>query len=274
MKMKTIGMIIPTTDNSFFSNLAHAAEKYMAAKGYQVLIADSGNDPEREKEYLKTFGEISCGIIDVSGLSEVPEEILKEDCPVVFVDRRPSSSKTITWVANDDAAAMKEATQYLLEKGCRSIILMPGYIAEHQENPRVTGYRSALEEAGVEFDPQYVLNRTGRGSSEQETQELVMNIMKDGKKVDAIITSSDRAAFGVTRALGKIGLYAPEDVRLIAFDNSPYSTMVSPSITAIDRNSEELSKKACEILLKKISGEEVAETTIVPVSLIKRDSTR
>ncbi|MBE6127944.1 MAG: LacI family transcriptional regulator [Erysipelotrichaceae bacterium] len=272
--MKTIGMIIPTTDNSFFSSLAHAVEKNMAAKGYQVLIADSGNDPEREKEYLKTFTEIAEGIIDVSGLSEVPEDILAENYPVVFVDRKPASDRKIVWVANDDAAAMKEATLYLIEKGCRNILLMPGYIAERQDNPRVIGYRSALAEAGLEFDPLYVLNRTGKGSSEQETQELVMKIMKEGKKVDAIITSSDRAAFGVTRALGKIGLYAPEDVRLIAFDNSPYSTMVSPSITAIDRNPEELSGKACEILLKLIAGEEAEETTIVPVSLIRRDSTR
>ena len=272
--MKTIGMIIPTTDNSFFSNLAHAAEKYLSQQGYEVLIADSGNDPEREKEYLKTFTEIAEGIIDVSGLSEVPEDILPQSYPVVFVDRKPSSERKIVWVANDDEAAMKEAALYLIEKGCRDIILMPGFIAEQQENPRVRGYRSALEEAGLEFDPQYVLNRTGKGSSEQETQELVMHIMKAGKKVDAIITSSDRAAFGVTRALGKIGLYPPEDVRLIAFDNSPYSTMVSPSITAIDRNPEELSCKACETLLKMINKQEVPTETIVPVSLIKRDTTR
>ena len=272
--MKIIGMILPTADNSFFSSLAHTAEQALAGKGYRLLVCDSGNDAEKEMGYLKTLSSLCEGILDVSGLSEFPEDILPDRYPVVFVDRRPSSKRAIPWVANDDEAAMKEATEYLIEKGCRNILLMPGFIAQSQDNPRIRGYMAALKENGIDFDPQYVLRRTGKGSSESETEELVMNIMREGKKVDAIITSSDRAAFGVTKALGKTGYYVPEDVKLIAFDNSPYSTMASPSITAIDRNAAEISKSACEVLLKVIAKEEAADTTVIPVSLVRRDSTR
>ena len=269
--MKMIGMIVPTADNTFFSNLAHYTEKAFSENGYQTLICDSGNDAKKEKEYLKTLEGICEGIIDVSGLSEAPENI---NVPIVFADRKPASSNPIAWVANDDEAAMKEATLFLIEKGCKNIVLMPGYIAEKQENPRVKGYKAALEENGLAFDESYVITRKGTGSSESETEQLVMNMMREGKKIDGIITSSDRAAFGAVKALGKGGYYVPEDVRLISFDNSPYSTMASPSITSIDRNPELLAKKACEVLLKKINGEETDNENIIPVSLVKRDSTR
>lgn len=133
------------------------------------------------------------------------------------------------------------------------------------------GIRQILEQYGITLNSK---SNNGTGTSQSETEELVMKLLRDGTKVDAIITSSDRAAFGALKALGKVGYYAPEDVRLISFDNSPYSMMASPSITAIDRNPKELARKACEILLAEINGEEVTYENIIEVSLVERDSTR
>lgn len=98
--------------------------------------------------------------------------------------------------------------------------------------------------------------------------------MGQGVAVDAIITSSDRAAFGVITALHRVGLYVPEDVKLISFDNSPYSAMASPAITALDRKARLLAETAVRCLLDRIAGKPVPPETIIPVSLCKRDSTR
>ena len=98
--------------------------------------------------------------------------------------------------------------------------------------------------------------------------------MGQGVTVDAIITSSDRAAFGVITALHRVGLYVPEDVKLISFDNSPYSSMASPAITALDRNPGMLAETACRTLLDLIEGRPAEKETIIPVSLCRRDSTR
>ena len=162
--MKTIGMIVPTMDNSFFASLAHAVSEAMKKNGYTVLMCDSLNDAETEKTYYSTLQEAGVsGVISVSGLSQVTDDVIPASLPVVWVDRVPQSDREIPWVANDDEAAMKEAAKYLIQKGCRNILLMPGYIAEHQDNPRLNGYRSALEEAGIAYDPQNVLKRTGKG---------------------------------------------------------------------------------------------------------------
>ena len=243
--------------------------------GYSVFACDSRNDAETEKAYFSTLKEMKAsGIICVSGLSRVTDDIVPADLPLVWADRVPQSERKIPWAANDDEAAMKEATQLLIKKGCTNLLLLPGYLAEHQESPRVKGYREGLTENGIEFREEFILNRKGKGTSEQETEELVMNLLRNGTKVDGIITSSDRAAFGAMKALGKVGCYAPEDVKLISFDNSPYSMMASPSITSIDRNPALLAKKACELLLDEIEGKEVQTENVIEVSLIERDSTR
>ncbi|MCR5450112.1 MAG: substrate-binding domain-containing protein [Solobacterium sp.] len=273
--MKAVGMIVPTMDNSFFASLVHAVSTVMNQNGYTVFACDSHNDAGTEKQCMTSLCEKGAlGIICVSGLSALPEDLLPADYPLVWVDRVPESERVIPWAANDDARAMKDAVQLLAGKGCRNILLLPGYLAEHQESPRVRGYREALEENGIPYREEFILNRTGTKSSETETEELVMNILRDGTKVDGIIASSDRAAFGALKAIGKVGYYAPEDVRLISFDNSPYSLMASPSITAIDRNPAELASKACELILGLIDGKSVQKENTIDVSLIERDSTR
>ncbi|MBQ1521254.1 MAG: substrate-binding domain-containing protein [Erysipelotrichaceae bacterium] len=271
--MKKIGMIIPTTDNSFFSFLGHQVQKQLR-EDEQLFLCDSSNSSEKEKEYLKTLSSFCDGIIDVSGLSELGEGLLNENYPMVLVDRKPVTSREIPWVGNDDSSAMEEATEYLIHKGCKNILLMPGYIAEKQENPRISGYRKALENNGLQYDESFVLNRKGVKSSEEETAELVMGYFRKGIKIDGIITSSDRAAFGAVKALGRLGYYVPEDVRLISFDNSPYSLMASPSITSIDRNGALIAQKALETLRCLLEGNKPETETVIPVSLVKNDSTR
>ncbi|WP_195837023.1 substrate-binding domain-containing protein [Sharpea porci] len=274
MSNKVIGMIVPTTDNSFFSSLTHYVELILDKNSYKLFVCDSNNNSEREKEYLKLLSTCCDGIIDVSGLSEFNENLIPNDFPIVFVDRKPSSSKSIPWIGNDDEKAMYEATSYILGKNCKNILLLPGFIAEYQESPRVMGYKKALMDNGIVFDDSYVLNRKGLHSSEVETQDLVMKALSENKDVDAIITSSDRAAFSAMNAIGKLGYYAPEDIKLISFDNSPYSTLSSPSITSIDRNPKAIAAKAVEVLLDRMNGKEVNITNMIEVSLVIRDSTR
>ena len=272
---RAVGVVIPTVDNSFFSALADFASQALHALGYTALILSSLNSAEQEKEHLRTLAALGAkGILCVSGLSALPEDLLPPDFPLVWMDRHPASQREIPLVANDDRAAMAQAAEYLIGQGCRSILLMPGYLAETRLSPRVIGYEEALRKHGIEPNPAYILNRAGQKSSETETEELVRDVMGQGLPVDAIITSSDRAAFGVITALHRVGLYVPEDIKLISFDNSPYSAMASPAITALDRNPRLLAETAVRCLLDRIEGKAVAPETVIPVSLCRRDSTR
>ena len=273
---RMVGMIVPTVDNPFFASLAREAEKYLSARRYGLLLCGSANSAEREKAYFRMLVDRGAsGILCVSGLSALPDDLLPENYPLVWLDRRPESGRAVPWVANDDAAATELAADCLLEKGCKNILLLPGFLAEHQESPRVVGYRRALEKRGVSFREDCVLRRNGKKSTEAETEELVRSLLRQGRSIDGIIASSDRSAFGAMAALRSVGLYVPEDVKLICFDNSPYSTMATPALTTLDRNADALAEKACEVLLRVINGDSgIDMETLVPVSLVQRDSTR
>lgn len=276
MSAKHIGMIVPTMDNSFFSSLAVQVEKAMADRGYQTWMASCHNDAEREKEYLRSMADLNMeGIICVSGLSDLPKDLLSKDLPLVWVDRVPASSKPVPWVANDDAHAMEMAVDHLIMQGSSKILLLPGFLAEQQESPRVQGYRRSLEKHGIDFRQEYILQRSGIRSSEEETGELIRSLFASGLTADGLITSSDRAAFGAVRALQSIGYFVPEDVRLISFDNSSYSAMASPSVSSLDRKTDRLAEKACEILCRLMAGEkDVPMENIIEVTLQQRDSSR
>ena len=273
---KWIGMIVPTLNNSFFSSLASSVEKEMRVKGFETYVADSANNVSNEIVSIRQLESLGAnGIISVSGLAELPEDLVSEDTPIVWVDRRPESKREIPWVGNDDASAMELAVEHLIERGCRTILLLPGYVAQDKDNPRVEGYRRALEKNGIPFRTEYVLNRPGRKSSEEEAGELITKAVRDGIIMDGIITSSDRAAFGAGRELQRIGYFVPEDVRLVSFDNSPYAAFASPSLTTLDRRPEELAKRASEVLCACMEKEtDIRQTNIIDVSLIRRGSSR
>lgn len=273
---KWIGIIVPTLNNSFFSSLASSVGKEMRARGFETYVADSANNVANETVCMRELESLGAnGIISVSGLAELPENLVSEDTPLVWVDRRPESNREIPWVGNDDAGAMELAAEHLIEKGCRTILLLPGYVAQDKDNPRVEGYRRTLEKYGIPFRSEYVLNRPGRKSSEEEAGELITKAVQDGIIMDGIITSSDRAAFGARRALQRIGYFVPEDVRLVSFDNSPYAAFASPSLTTLDRRPEELAKRASDVLCACMAGKpDIRQTNIIDVSLIPRGSSR
>ena len=272
---KMIGMIVPTIDNFFFASLVRETGEILRKKGCQMILCDSSNRVESEKTAFQTLSRISVdGVICISGLNIFQEELLSENIPLVWVDRKPSSERIIPWVANDDQSAMELATDTLIRCGCRNILLLPGFLAEHQESPRVAGYRRSLEKHGLVCRPENILNRAGKKSTEQEADELVSRIIHEGNEIDGIITSSDRAAFGAITSLRRGGLYVPEDVKLISFDNSVYASLASPGITCLDRNPRQLAQTACDILEKQIAGEPVEIAHVVEVSLIARDSIR
>lgn len=273
--MKTIGMILPTPDNSFFASLAAYVSEKADQEGWKLLLCSSDNNAEKEKEQLKLFETYGIdGILCISGLSELPSDLFEKEIPIVWIDRVPHTDHPIPWAANDDRSALKEATSYLIHKGCRDIMLAPGFVAEGNDSPRISGYRDALEENSIPFDPSRILKRPGLTSSEKETEQLVRERLREGCAIDGIITSSDRAAFGAMAALRSIGYYVPEDVRLITFDNSPYASAGITPITALERNSKQMADTACEVLGKIMNGQPAPYENIIPVSLVERESTR
>ena len=272
----TIGLIIPNVTNAFFSHLAYNIETYLFEKNYSVFICNTDNKAEKEIEYFRSLaGKCVDGILCISTLDCIPEDITARRIPIVCIDRQPKAAIPLPWVGNDDKNAGCLATNHLLNKGCRHILFITSYLNAYGRWARREGYEQALEERGLFVDKNYILERLGTESTPVEVEILISQFLETRLPLDGIIASSEPAALGAVYALQRNGLSVPQDVRIIAFDNTMYSLLISPPLSSLERNPREIAQKSSNLLLDMIEERSVEEMSLtIPMELIERASSR
>lgn len=270
----TIGLIVPNVTNPFFSHLALYIETYLFEKGYSLLICNSDNHAERERTHFHNLTAKGVdGILCLSCLNDVPQDVVDRGLPLVLIDRRPAASRPIPWVGNDGPLTIYLSTRHLLDKGCRHILFISSYLGGYTRSHRRTGYQQALEEQGLFVDKNYILERPGLDPTPIEVEVLVYQFLQTGLPLDGIVTISESAALGAMFALKHAGLSVPEDVRIVGYDNTLYSLMTTPPLSSIERNPQKISHASCDLLLDLIGGRNVWDSTVtVPVQLVERES--
>lgn len=273
-RSKTIGMLVPDISNDFFSMLAFYTEQFLYDKGYSVFVCNAVNKTERERAYIRSLVSKSVdGILCISGLGEFSTEVVPKSIPLVCIDRYPSENSEIPRVISENVNGGRIATEHLIERGCKKILIISYEIKDNCRINRERGYREALEAHGFKSNPALYLRLSGRKPSIVETEELLCEYLEAGNIIDGIFASSDHAAVGALNALKKLGIRCPEDVKIIGFDNSIYTRLTTPSITSIDRAPQELADMGCKVLLNLIDGQEAPFETQIPVTLVEREST-
>lgn len=275
-KSYTVGLILPNISNDFFSTIALYTEKYMEEHQYSVFICNTANQEKKEKEYFRTLaGRGVDGILCISGLNILSDDVIIGDMPVVCIDRHPENTKNIPWVMNDDRRGSYLATEHLISRGCKNILYIGSYTAGYKKVEREEGYSDALKANGRRVDRNYILYESGRKPHIEESADLVREFMKEGYPVDGIFASNDAAAFGALRTVRSMGIQVPEELKIVGFDDSIYSRLASPAISTIARHPEELSRTGCQVLLDMMEDKEPAQREwIIPTELIERESSR
>ena len=213
------------------------------------------------------------GVLCLSSLNALPEDILERGLPVVCIDRKPHASRTVPWVGNDGAYTSQLSTEHLLDKGCRHILFISSYLGEYSRHDRREGYKKALENRGLFVDQNYILQRPGLDPTSIEVEVLVYRFLKSGLPLDGIVTISEAAAFGALFALRQSGLRVPEDVRIVGYDNTLYSLMTTPPLSSIERNPQKIAHASCELLLDQIQDRGISsDSVIIPAQLVERES--
>lgn len=269
-----IGLIVPDISNDFFSTLALHIEERLRANGYSVFVCNSSNDPEQERYHFRTLtSKLVDGVICISGLNELPDDVIPPDLPIVCVDRRPQSRRHIPTVFSDENAGTRAMTEHLISHGCRRLLYIGGFTAQYRTRTRISGFRDALAAHGLPLDEANVLQVTGKRPSMEEAHDYVLRRIADGLDFDGIVTSSDHAAAGALQALLQMDISVPGQVKVGGFDNSIYSRLTTPRITTIHRYPEQIASAACSRMLELLRREEPLAQTIIPVKLIVREST-
>lgn len=272
-KSKTIGVIVPDITNEFFASVVLAIENQCLPFGYSVFICNTNEDEERESTYIKDLKAKGVdGLIYLSGKMDVPNDLIKAGIPVVCIDRNPNN-ENVVFIESDNTGGGYKATEELLKKGCKRIVMLKDCRDVSPMINRFQGYRNALADYGIEFNPDLILNTRVEVSS---AQQAISELIRKGNPFDGIFAATDGLALGALLALTEHNVKVPDDVKLVGFDNISMSRYSSPPITTIHQNKEKLGTIAAENLLNLINKENhknVQNNLVVPVELVIRKTT-
>jgi LacI family transcriptional regulator len=276
-KTNTIGLIVPImpsdTSNFFFMTVAQGIQKALKRHGYQVLMSNNSTEElEEEKEQIRLF---SSKLIDGLIIASIADEVgyLKDavgsQYPVVFIDRKAVGYHG-DFVLADGFGGSLEAVQTLLERGHKRIGFITGGLGISTSNERLSGYKQALTERGIAFDPSLVkVAHSHYEGGYESTKELLAE-----SDITALFVANNVLTMGAVGYLQESRICIPKDLAVIGFDDYDWTKITTPPLSVIRQPSFEIGEKAAEVMIERIKNPKQADfhEYRLPTTLVMRGS--
>ena len=270
-KTDLIGLVLPSIDNQFMSELAYYAEMSARAHGYNIMLCNSGPDLKQEKTVVKLLlGRQVDGILIVPQSPDTYENIraFTDQVPTVFLSENLRDQPQ-SYVAADNSHGTYIGTRYLYELGHREILYF-GRRHSTTHQLRAEGYMKACRELGLR--EQYFNSEFPR-SSIANGYQLARELFSKPITYTAIFASTDSNALGILKAADEMHIDIPRQLSLIGFDNIPSTALPRIELTTIEQPKREMAVQAVDMLRDKIeNGTQGYVHQILMPSLVKRGS--
>ncbi|MCC7372757.1 MAG: LacI family DNA-binding transcriptional regulator [Chloroflexi bacterium] len=272
-RTRTVGLLMDDLTTPFMLESIRGIERVMRERGYQLILANSDGSPERERATLRLFREHR-----VDGIIAMPcqfessaiEDVAADGTPLVLVNRFLQHAN-LDAVLNDNYAVGRLGTLHLGRAGRRRIGLILRRRTISTVFERLRGYRDALAELGLPFDPSLVVKiaETFEGSREATTQLLGL-----AEPPDAIFAYNDAVALGVLSVLRERGLRVPADMAVLGGDQLTGGDQLWVPLSTIAQRGATIGERAAWLLLARIEKGPAEEPRrmLVPPELIVRAS--
>ena len=273
-KTNTLGLVLPDSANPFFAEISRSIEDEAFKKGYSVFLCNTELDTQRELFYVDVLSKKQVdGIIFVAAGDQADslDFLLRQNMPVVMIDRDVPNVE-VDAVLTDHQLGGFLATQHLLELGHKCIACIAGPSSITPSAERITGYKKALEEAGLFHDENLLI----RGDYHaQSGMEITHSILKMNPRPTAIFALNDLMALGALRAATEAGYSIPRDLAVVGYDDLEIAHFMNPPLTTIAQPKKEIGTQAVNLLVDRISHKGHPPTRLVlPPELIIRRSTK
>ena len=268
-KTDLIGLVVPSIDNQFMSELAYYAEMSARSHGYNIMLCNSGPDLKQEKTVVKLLlGRQVDGILIVPQSPKTYENIraYADQVPTVFLSENLRDQPQ-SYVAVDNSRGTYIGTKYLYDLGHRDILYF-GRRHSTTHQLRAEGYMKACQELGLQ---QRFFNSEFSRSSINNGYQLARDLFS--KPLD--YTSTDSNAIGIMKAADELHIDIPGRLSLIGFDNITATGMPRIELTTIEQPKREMAVQAVDMLRDKIeNGTQGYVHQILLPTLIKRGTCR
>jgi len=270
---KTIAFLIPDVENPFFSSLVKNVELFLSRMGYFLLLCNAWGNVNLESRYLRLLEKhpIDGVLLVPSGRKdgELVHVLQSFSLPFLALDRR-IEGLSLPLITCDNEEGMAMATRHLLRMGRKRIAFVTGKRETSTSAERLQGYRRALEEEGLAFQDELVIEGD---FSFQSGFEAGKRILAMSEKVDAILAANDFMALGVMDCLKRSGVKIPEDISVVGYDDVWLGRIYEPSLTTVRQPILEMCELAVNTLLRFIQeGKSTPFERVFKPELIVRES--
>ncbi|OAO29304.1 LacI family transcriptional regulator [Mammaliicoccus lentus] len=261
-KTNIIGLLFPAVSNPFFGELVEELEKKLYSQGYKVIIGNSMNDPEKEKNYLNQLLSNQVDGLIVGTHNQNIQQYQNENLPIVAIDR--IMNQDIPVIESDNYSGGKQATERLIQKGAKKIIHTTG--PDTLDTP-ANRRREAYEETMTYHGLQPIHYSVDFNISYTEKTGIFNQIFIDHPDVDGVFASNDVDALLIMQIAKKFNKNIPEDLLIVGYDGSKIMRNMFPKLTTIVQPIEEIANKALEVLNLRLEKQETLSEYILPVSI-------
>lgn len=266
----TVGVIVPEMVTPFASRVINGIQEVLHTN-IKVIIAESGGDPEKEKENLQLMeGFMVDGIIiclcSYKRNKEEYARLQQAGMPMVFYDRIPYGLE-VPQVIVDDYMKSFFLVESLIRSGRKQIVHIQGPDDIYNSIERVRGYKDALAKFGIPFDKNNMLIKTGM--TFEEGKKAADILVERNIPFNAIFAFTETLAIGAMNRLRELGKKIPEEIAVASFSGTELSNIVYPKLTTVEPPLYQMGKKAAELILEKIKDPASPNHSIVLDAEIK-----
>lgn len=268
----TIGVLLPDLYGEFFSEVIRGIDQTAQGAGYHCLLSSARHGGPGLEAALRSMRGRVDGLVLMSPEfnGDLSKRALPSGFPVVLLNCPPSDTAhdSLTVANFEGAHAM---VRHLAGLGHKRIAMIKGAEGNFDAAERLRGYRAALKEAGLRFDPALVVPGD---FSEAAGDSGARALLRLAERPTAIFAANDGMAIGALHALRKTGLKVPEDIAIGGFDDIPMARYMEPPLTSVHVDISALGERAAARLFSALEGAPNHHFTheLLPTTLVVRRS--
>jgi LacI family transcriptional regulator len=263
---ETIGVVVDEVGDPFFASVIGEIERMALDRGVSVIIASTRRREERERIVLDGLAQRRVAGLIVASISEDHSYLRASSCPVVFIDRKAEDLEADA-VLVDDRGGARMGVEHLLSYGHRSVAHLGDRLGVATARHRLAGYRDALEDAGIQANPDYIVEIE---PSQSDAAQAIEALLALDHPPTAIFSANTRCSL---RSLPTLHRLNRTDIAFLSFGDFAMADLLTPPVTVIDHSPELIGRLAAERLFSRLSGENPPPETIrAPLQVVPRGS--
>jgi LacI family transcriptional regulator, kdg operon repressor len=270
----TVGVIVANILHTFSTHVIRAIENYFHEQGFQIIVCNADDEPEKEKNYIEMLRAKQVdGIIifPTGGNLDLYERMIEHKFPIVFMDRTIKNLH-ISTVMLDNHLAAKLAVDHFVDKGYENIAIITTSIIRHisPRVERIEGYRTAIESHGLKVNEEYIIT-----ADVDQINVALKELFSLENPPQAMLAGNDIVLIEILKYIKEHDLKIPDDIAVIGIDDVPFASFFTPPITTVSQPAIQMAKLAVDLLLdqmnKNITQTDISLIRMEP-NLLVRDS--